>query len=272
MKACLNALLILFTVIGHGSKAQSLPETTYSPKEQQDDLAFYISKLKRHHPNLYLYTAAPEFRKFTDSLSLSLTDSLTALEFYQKISTLSSLVKDGHTLMLPGEKITENYNNTSLFLPFQLSLINDSLYVRQDYTIPGSIPEGALVLSINNKSYTEILEQLYLRQVRDGNNLNYARWILDTYFREYYSYAFGHPEIYTIRYIFQGLEKSVTINALPKNEIQHNRTTKYPRTQFIKQPGEGMQLQFGPNNTYSLLTIKDFHDEVLKTVYMHNFK
>lgn len=272
MKACLNALLILFTVIGHGSKAQSLPETTYSPKEQQDDLAFYISKLKRHHPNLYLYTAEPEFRKYTDSLSLSLTDTLTALEFYQKISTLSSLIKDGHTLVLPGEKITEYYNNTGLFLPCQLNLINDSLYVRQDYTIPGSIPEGALVLSINNKSYSEILEQLYLRQVRDGNNLNYARWILDTYFREYYSYAFGHPETYTIRYSFQGIEQSITIKGLSKNEIQQNRTSKYPGTQFIRQPGEGLQLQFGPNNAYALLTIKDFHDEFLKTVYKQNFK
>ena len=86
------------------------------------------------------------------------------------------------------------------------------------YTDDTSIAEGAEIISINNIDSKEIIRQLTERQVRDGNNLTYPAWIVSSYFRDYYSYIFGHAETNEIDYKINGQIMTTAIKALPKND------------------------------------------------------
>jgi len=109
------------------------------------------------------------------------------------------------------------------------------------------------------------------RQVRDGNNLTYPGWILNNYFREYYSFSFGHAARYEIGFKMNDHADSVIVNGLTKDSINYYRKQHYPDKIFTKQSGDGIKLQFGTNNQYALLTIRDFHNEVLKDEYKQDF-
>ncbi|MBK8351986.1 MAG: hypothetical protein IPL21_09905 [Saprospirales bacterium] len=59
---------------------------------------------------------------------------------------------------------------------------------------------------------------------RDGYNSTYPLWILNEWFREFYSYVFGHPTTFNLSIkLVENITLSKTINALSKDSILHTR-------------------------------------------------
>lgn len=265
-------LALIFLSLTHFAMGQSLAqEKQFTVPQLQADLQFYKSKLEQYHPNLYLYTSRQKINLLFDSLNTLITKPLTTLEFYRIITLTSSAVKDGHTLLLPGAETTTFHNANSKFLPLQLMIANGELYTKLVCTHSKSIPEGAKILTVNGTSSQEVLQELSNRQVRDGKNLSYTYWILDNYFREYYSYVFGHPEQFEIEYERDFARFKTTIPALKKDSIVFYRTKNYPDVSFSKQPKTGITLSLNPATANAILTIKDFHNAVLKADFQQDF-
>lgn len=246
-------------------------EQLFSIKELKSDLAHLKNKLEALHPGLYLYSQKPQIDHVFDSLQNDITAPMTETEFYRHITCISSIIKDGHSIILPAERTMEYHTKNSLFLPYHFTIINKCLYVDLVCTNDNSIAAGTEIISINNVNTTGIINQLMERQVRDGNNLSYPTWILNNYFREYYSFSFGHPENYTIAYKTNGDVHTSTINALPKDSIYFYRQLHYPGKLFSRQPNEGIKLQVEKDRNYALLTIRDFHNDILRKEYKQNF-
>lgn len=266
-------LSLVFLSLTHFVMGQSAsPEKLFTVQQLQADLQFYKTKLEQNHPNLYLYTPKPRMDFWFDSLNTLVTKPLTALEFYRIITLTSSAVKDGHTLILLSSATTTYHNSSSKFLPLQLTIMNGELYVKMGYTPTKSIAEGTKILAINGISSQQIFQQLTARQVRDGNNLSYPQWILDNYFREYYSYIFGHPNQFEIEYENDLIPAKTTIRALPKDSIVFYRAKNYPGRSFGKEPKTGITFSQHQANNYAILTIKDFHNSVLKAEYKQDFE
>jgi hypothetical protein len=196
---------------------------------------------------------------------------LTELAFYKHITIISSIIKDGHSIILPSAAITNTQGNTSDFLPYHFVILNNQLFVDMVYTSDHSMPVGSEIISINNVEAPEIIKQLSERQVRDGNNLTYPIWVLSNYFRQYYSFIFGHPANFAITYKINGDTKAASIKALPKDSIYYYRQKNYPNKIFLNLPNEGLKLTIENDNKYAILTIKDFHNDVLKKEYKQNF-
>lgn len=247
-------------------------ETTFSTDQLKSDLTFLKSNLETKHPNLYLYTTKTDLDHIFDSLTNGIIKPLTELEFYRHITVLSSKIKDGHTIILPSQTTTNYHNLNSKFLPYHFIIIDNKLFVDMVCTSENSIANGSEIISINNIGATEIIEQLVNRQVRDGNNSTYPIWILNNYLREYYSYNFGHPNQLVISYKTNSQTQTATINALPKDSINYYRQLKYPSRNIDRKPNEGLTLSVSNEKTYATLTIKDFHNEILKKQYHQNFK
>ena len=133
------------------------------------------------------------------------------------------------------------------------------------------IEDGTIVDSINGLSSQEIIKELLDRQVRDGNSLSYSEWILDTYFREYYSYAFGHPEVYDVSYTNEDVKHSLKIPALLKDSIYHHRLVNYPGIYSSATQSKGVYLEYDSSYEVAIITIKDFHTEVLRSEYGQDF-
>jgi hypothetical protein len=193
------------------------------------------------------------------------------LEFYAHITAISSAIKDGHTIILPSAATTALHNKNSKFLPFQLVIKNNRLWIDMIFAINTPIPEGAEILSINDITAAEIIKTLLDHQVRDGNNLSYPTWILNHYFREYYSYIFGHPKQVVVQFKNNTVENTSTLSCLSKDSINFFRQLKYPNRVPQKKANEGITLKFSPDNQYTILTIKDFHKAVLEKDYQQNF-
>ena len=250
----------------------NIKEPTYSVQQLQTDLNLLRSNLESSHPNIYLYTPKARIDVVFDSLLLNINRPMTELEFYRHICLLSSIIKDGHSLILPSQVISDFHKANSKFLPFKLIIDDNRLLVDMVYSKQSPIKEKAEILSINHISAANIIADLMSRQVRDGYNLTYPIWILNNYFRAYYSYHFGHPEQYIIQYKNSKDIDTARIQALSMDSIDYYRKLKYPDWSNEKRPNEGLSLQFSADNKYAIVKIKDFHKEVLKHQYKQNFK
>ena len=246
-------------------------KVTFSTDELKADIKYLKTKLENNHPGLYLYTSKPIIDNVFDSLENSITKPLTELEFYKHLTIISSIIKDGHTIILPSAEITNSQNSIHNFLPYHFVILHNQLFLDMAYTNDNSIPIGSEIISINKVDASEVIKQLSERQVRDGNNLTYPLWILSNYFRQYYSFIFGHPANYAISYKINGQTNAALIKALPKDSIYFYRQKNYPNKVFSNLPNEGLTLKIENDNKYAVLTIKDFHNNVLKEEYKQNF-
>lgn len=262
------AFLLLFVSLAKTNFSQN----TFTVTQIKEDLSYYKKKLEKHHPNLYLYSSPQTIDRFFDSLSNTVTAPLTHEEFYQKITQTSHLIKDGHTLILPGSAYIENHNQNSKFLPLQIGLYENRLFVRRNSTKVPMIEDGQLLDSINGVSSQEIITLLLRSQVRDGIHPSYSNWILDRFFREYYSYYFGHPESYQISFQKNGIRSNVKLQALLKDSIYQYQDLNYPKPSPSISDLKGIYLDFDSLHPIPILTIADFHTSVLKNVYHQSFE
>lgn len=265
----LTLLVSLHTSFGQTTNSQ---EAVFSADELKADLTYLKTELENNHPGLYLYTSKPAMDSAFDSLATSISKPLTETEFYRHLTIISSIIKDGHTIILPSAAITNAQNNQYNFLPYHFVILQNQLFSDMVYTSDNSIPEGAEIMSINQVDARELISQLSERQVRDGYNLTYPTWILSNYFRQYYSFIFGHLANYTISYKVNGQTNTASIKALPKDSIYFYRQKNYPGKTFSNLPNEGLKLTIENDNKYAILTIKDFHNDVLKKEYKQNFE
>ncbi|MFN8323577.1 MAG: S41 family peptidase [Chitinophagales bacterium] len=267
MARVFTILLLISTLLYHGQA-----EKLYSVADLKYDIAFLKQKLEVHHPNLYLYTDKKIIDSVFDRLTNSITEPMTEWEFYKHITIVSSVIKDGHTIILPSSYTTAYHNTNSKFLPYKLRLIGNCLFTEMVLTGNSTIQEGAEITAINGQDAQTIIHQLTERQVRDGYNETYPAWIINNYFREYYSYIYGHPAEFTIQYRINNTNFETTVAGLSKDSISYYRQLKYSDQVSVNQPNGGIVFQIFPNSDYAKLTIKDFHGSVLRKEYHQNFK
>ncbi len=262
----------MFTLTGFCQSNSYDPTHLYSVVELQTDFKFLQATLEKTHPNLYLYTPKEKLNLFFDSLYKCIVKPLSELEFYNLVTLINSKVKDGHTMLLPSEEAGNYFNQNAKYFPFYISILNNRLYVNMNCSADTSIKEGAEILNINGSNTKDILKYLLTRQIRDGNNKTYPIWILTTYFKEYFSFSFGHPNTFSIKYKTSKADNlTKTINALPKDSIRFYRQLKYANRNSISSEKQGITLQTNKQLSIATLSIKRFDADILKSVYNQNF-
>lgn len=262
----------IFTLTGFCQSNSYDPTHLYSVSELQTDFKFLQVTLEKTHPNLYLYTPKEKLNLFFDSLYKCIVKPLSELEFYNLVTLINSKVKDGHTMLLPSEEAGNYFNENAKFFPFYISILNNRLYVNMNCSADTSIKEGAEILNINGSNTKDILKYLLTRQIRDGNNQTYPVWILTTYFKEYFSFSFGHPNSFSIKYkTSKANNLTKTINALPKDSIRFYRQLKYAKRNAIPTEKQGITLQTNKQLSIATLSIKRFDADILKSVYKQDF-
>jgi Peptidase family S41 len=262
--------VLLFPVAGFAHVLNYNPNHLYTIAELKADFQFLRKKLEKKHPNLYLYTPKVEMDQFLDSLYNSIVKPMTELEFYNCISLLNSKIMDGHTMMLPGKEATDYFTKNEKFLPFYILVKDGKLLVNMNCSADTSITAGSEIVSINNKTTSEIVNQLLPRQIRDGNNQTYPVWILNNYFKEYFSFSFGHPSAFSIRYKKKDAAvKTKNIYALSKDSIRFYKQTRYPDK--VAHEKMGIILEINKELKAATLAIKSFDKDILKHQYQQDF-
>jgi hypothetical protein len=270
-KLSLFLLSVLFALTSFCQSNNYDPTHLYSVNDLKADFQFLRITLEKIHPNLYLYTSKAEFKSFFDSLYNSITTSLTELEFYNLITLLNLKIRDGHTMFLPGQEAMNYFNQKDKFFPFYVMISSGKLYVNMNCSPDPSITEGAELLSINGINTSVIIKQLLLRQIRDGYNSTYPVWILTNYFKEYFGFSFGHPELFSITFKTGNIERKSIINALLKDSINYFRNAKYSNRISLTDKKQGIILNIDKKLNVATLSIKSFDQEILNSVYGQDF-
>ena len=73
-------------------------EQNFSKPQLAEDLTFLKEQLLKKHPNLFTYSSPAALDHFFQTCTQELPEQATGLAFYQMISPVSKLIKDGHTL------------------------------------------------------------------------------------------------------------------------------------------------------------------------------
>lgn len=235
----------------------------YSKQKVRDDLTYLQSKLIDQHPNIHIYTSKEEFSDFFENISIQ--DSLTEVEVYNLITTSNEVIKDGHTLFYPNKKWKKNNNLSGLFIPFQPFWDGARLFVSKNYSSSDELQIGVEIVSINGVKSSELIQGMLKKMMNDGNNLNYSTWVINTFFYEYFSYFYGSSNEYMIKLNIEGVEKDILVKGLTKIKLFEN--IKNNKTGIDK----GINLEIDKERNIGILTIKDWHTDVLKKYYKQKF-
>jgi hypothetical protein len=133
----------------------------------------------------------------------SVNDSITELEFKNKVAWFVSKIKCGHTSVRSSDAYEEYMaiHRPSRF-PLLIKSWDDSLILlgslnKQDTLLK----RGTVITSIENYSNRTLLDSMFRFISTDGNGNNFKSQAVSVNFPLYYSFAFPLKDSFSIRYI-----------------------------------------------------------------------
>ncbi|MEJ7683514.1 MAG: S41 family peptidase [Segetibacter sp.] len=92
------------------------------------------------------------------------------------------------------------------------------------------------------------------------------------YFKEYFSFLFGYPATFSIRYkLGNSDQQTANINGLSKDSIRIYRQAKYSNRVSLTREKQGIVLEMNKQSSIAILCIKSFDNDILNSVYKQDF-
>ena len=261
----LLAIMLLFNF----TKAKS--QSTYLSKEQiKEDLVYLKDELIKKHPNLYIYSSPQEVEFFFEETIARLPDRVPYPGAYKLVSSVSGILKDGHSYIYPSAEHLDKFYNSALIFPLEVSLSEGNLLVIENFSEEQNIPIGSKLVAINDIPIGEIQETITQNISRDGDNLEYPKHLYYKFFPAYFSFFYGYQDSFKIKYESKdGQLHTRAIAGLSRDELRAKRNTLIPSGSL---GNTGIYLKQFPENQLAVLTIKSFDKKILKVDYQQKFK
>ena len=245
----------------------------FSTSECLEDWNLYKTKLEKEHPNLYLYTSQAEMKQFFDSITSSIVEPMNSINFFNLITLVLPKIKDGHTHIFPDPSAIEDNDLHAPYFPIKVHWDGGRMYVVKVYSSETQLAPGTEIQLINGVNASFLYNLMMRHQIRDGYNATYPAWILEQYFAEYYSFHLGNPDSFILEtrrpdIVFE----TYAIKALPKDSIAYYNKMKYGELRGDALFNTGITVSIDTSNHTALLTIKDFHNDILRAMYQQKFK
>ncbi len=257
MKHLHTLLILLLSMLNLSAQSVS-----YTQNEIEEDLIFLSKKLQKTHPSIYLHYNPSGLEAHRKSITLK--DQYNDHEAYTVISSFASIIKDGHTLFYPSKTTQQKNNESGKFFPFSVSWDAETMMVSNHYNHE-EIKTGYEILAINDVLIEELLPFMIQHMMQDGNNQQYPIWVINQYFFEYYSYLFGCQEDYQITYSFNDEVYISSIPGITKTKWIENITSQ-------EEQAKAIYYSFDQSSKLAFLTIRDWHNAVLRKRYKQSFK
>ena len=237
--------------------AQLTQELTFAPEALQQDLDSLVSFLIQTHPNPFGVYPKASFDEQTRNIRQSITQPLTASQFFRMAAPLVANLKDGHTgLEAPMNQLAEQ--DISLF-PFTAtySLEAPHIQIKQDLTPSGSLPTGTEIISINGIKAEEIVNQIVATS--SGENpafrLNRTREF-PLGFQLALHFDMKGP-VYTMEYRHGGKSTTVEVDGRKLAELKETNKQRVAKTAEISTPGYSFSLL--PEKNAAILTMENMY-------------
>lgn len=245
----------------------------YTVAELQEDFRCLRRDIEKRQPNLYLYSTKERVDFVFDSLYKGIDRPMNFGQFFYHITPLVSAIKDGHNLIGLSEARGKFNDKNALYLPLHISYIGGKLYSDMNCSTDTAIYDGAEITGIDGKTVEQIRAEFSVRMVRDGYNQSLPDWIMNTFFRGYYSILNNHPANYTIQYAGRdGVQRTSVVPGEPIDTIVNMKIRKYKSRMEFQNKRQGMQLSFDTLSKTAVLSITSFDPDILKKIYHQHFK
>ncbi len=119
------------------------PNRQFSPEELKLDFFQLRSVLENVHPGLYRFEPKDIWDARFDSLSNSLIEPLTDIEFYRILIPFISKVRCGHTNIGVSPTYNRHVFSNSKNFPFMVRVIDGKLYTYHNLSDENNIPDGS---------------------------------------------------------------------------------------------------------------------------------
>ena len=261
--------IFIFLAFNQFINAQESDLFTLHPVEDlQKDFSKFRKHLEVDCPITYLYVPRKKVSTFLDSIENLIDAPMTQLEFYRIISPISSLIKDGHNLIMPSDDLVDYVINHQSIIPFIVAYINGELLVIENESDQINLPLKSKILKINGVAVQDILNRLYKVIPQEGLQTNLSDYYINRWFRFWYHLHYGWRDQYKVRFVNpDGEEKTIEIFIKPI--VQQSDAEE---SESVINKGLYVEL-IDPNKKIAKLNIRSFAPEILKDRYKQkNFK
>lgn len=258
------------------------PVQKIPPAALKEDAVLLRKILEADHPSLYWYTPKDSIDACFNATINSLADSLTELQFRNKISKMVASIHCGHTAVKSSKRYALYYatHRTAQFPLTIKAWGNDSFVVTSNAIRTDTIfKRGTIITSINGRSNRQVLDSMFQYISIDGYADNFKYQLVSIYFPLFYGISIGLRDSNVIKYIDPaGAERTGVIkNFRPGPDTSKNRSVnnipfpKPTRKQIrAAKKRNGNSLAFDSSNT-AYLQMVTFSGSGLRSMFKKSF-
>ena len=183
------------------NKPAILKKTAAEPLKQ--DLVLLQKILEANHPSLYWYTPKDSIDFYFKTAINSITDSMDEVQFKNKVASVISMIRCGHTAVRFSKAYAKKVNNFRYpQFPLSLKVWGDSMVVLNSLFLKDTIfKRGTVITGINGRTNRQLLDTIFRFISTDGYADNYKSQAGSANFGGWYKTIIGLDSIYRISYI-----------------------------------------------------------------------
>lgn len=205
----LYGIVILFGCIIFLAGCSSIKNTSYNPaaklppEKLKEDFTILKKVLEANHPSLYWYTPKDSIDAYFSETMGMINDSLTELQFKNKVAWFITKIRCGHTSVRPSKAFTAYASaHRAKQFPLYLKVWGDTLVLLASANKSDSLlKRGTVITSINGMSNRTLLDSMFQFISTDGYGDNFKNQVISFNFPLYYSFAFPLKDSFAINYI-----------------------------------------------------------------------
>ena len=204
LPAFLFALFISINTCTHDAAAalsqntEKTNEVRFSKQALQKDFIQMRQILEQDHAALYEYTPKAVMDSIMDSSFRLIRDGMSLNEFFVLLTPIVSKIGCGHTNVWMPMSYWEHNNNN--FFSLQIRIIDGLAVVAGSYTAKEQIPRGSILLEINDRPVSEIIQEMKANYPADAMNSYFIHKAVERRFPMIYTRRFGFPKEYRVVY------------------------------------------------------------------------
>jgi C-terminal processing protease CtpA/Prc len=221
-------LLLSISFIAHAQQ-QDLLTKKMTVQQMRADMGLLKKILEANHPSLYWYIPKDSLDGIYNEVYASLNDSLTEIQFRNKLSTWITAIKCGHTTVRLSKKLSKELSKNKLpQFPLQLKVWGDTMVVLSNaFRKDTVLKRGTIIAEINGLPVQQIRDSIFKVISTDGNSINHKNQVLSNSFPYWYNNVIGYDSSYIIKYYdVWGNIQTTQVNNYVSNTLQKTKNTQ----------------------------------------------
>lgn len=252
---------------GCGKKISPDPgDTVIEASAAKADLRTFASILKKAHPSLYLYLPEKRFDFLTDSLSSTITTTVTLNDFFNKLYCIVGRVGCSHTDIAMPPAVYDSLQNRQFFFPFPVEWIDGRLLVNvRGY----DLSQGTEIRRINGKPAETIIRELMLYNSVEGLSRETQKRMAGADFSFQYYLKYGPQKLFNLEVTdTSGMEKTVKMSSIKLSEWEQRFSGDI---YYFDDVSVGHDLNINDANGYAIMRIStfEFNQEKQQQAFEH---